>query len=260
VSYIEHHQWYAILNAFSIIILVALISEFALELVANLLNLKAVKLELPPALEGIYKTEDYRKSQEYIRATTHFGLVGSAFTLFLVLAFWFSGGFNYFDQLVTAWGFVPVVSGLLYIGILFLAYGLLMLPLSIYGTFVIEGRFGFNRTTARTFVLDLAKGFGLALLLGGPFLAGMLALFEYAGSHAWLYCWTVVAAFSLALQYVAPTWIMPLFNRFTPMEPGDSSPLFQSPNPSVPLNIDKRTRINHILPEFSSEAFLFHAY
>jgi STE24 endopeptidase len=209
------------MNEFSIIILVALVLEFALELVANLLNLKALKLELPTTLEGVYKAEDYRKSQEYIRATTRFGLVGSTFTLLLLLSFWFSGGFNWFDQVIRAWDFVPVVSGLLYIGILLLAYSLLMLPFSIYSTFVIEDHFGFNKTTPRTFFLDQIKGLSLAVLLGGPLLAGILVLFEYAGSYAWLYCWAAVTLFLLAIQYIAPTWIMPLFNKFTPMESGE---------------------------------------
>ncbi len=83
------------MNTFAIIILVALVLEFALKLAGNLLNLKALNLELSPSLQGIYKSEDYHKSQEYIRATTRFGLVGSSFTLFLLLAFWFSGGFNW---------------------------------------------------------------------------------------------------------------------------------------------------------------------
>jgi STE24 endopeptidase len=208
------------MNTFAIIIFIALILEFALSLVGNLLNLKALKAELPPALEGIYKSEDYRKSQEYIRTTTRFGLVSSSFTLLLLLAFWFSGGFNWLDQVVRAWNFMPLASGLLYIGILLFAYGLLTLPFSIYGTFVVEERFGFNRTTPRTFILDLVKGLGLALLLGSPLLASILALFEYAGTYAWLYCWAAVVMFSLAMQYVAPTWIMPLFNKFTSMEPG----------------------------------------
>ena len=209
------------MNTFAIIIFVALILEFALALVGNLLNLKALKVELPPALEGIYKAEDYRKSQEYIRATTRFGLVSSSFTLLLLLAFWFSGGFNWFDQVVRAWNFIPLVSGLLYIGILICASGLLTLPFSIYGTFVIEERFGFNRTTPRTFFLDLVKGLGLALLLGGLLLAAILALFQYAGTYAWLYCWAAVVMFSLAMQYIAPTWIMPLFNKFTSIESGE---------------------------------------
>jgi STE24 endopeptidase len=209
------------MNIFSIIILAALVLEFVLGLIANLLNLKSLKLELPPALEGVYKPEDYRKSQEYIRASMRFGLVTSSFGLIVLLAFWFAGGFNYFDQVVRAWGFGPVVSGLLYIGVLFFVRSLLMLPFSIYGTFVIEDRFGFNRTTPRTFFLDRMKGLTLGLLLGGPLLAGILALFQYGGHYAWLYCWVAVTIFSLAMQYIAPTWIMPLFNKFTPMEPGE---------------------------------------
>jgi STE24 endopeptidase len=209
------------MNIFAIIILVALVLEFALDLTGNLLNLNALKLELPPVLQGIYNPEDYRKSQKYIRATTRFGLVGSSFTLVILLAFWFSGGFNWFDQVVRAWGFVPLVNGLLYIGILLFVYSLLTLPFSIYGIFVIEERFGFNRTTPRTFFLDRVKGLGLTLIVGGPLLAGILALFQYAGLYAWLYCWAAVVIFFLAMQYVAPAWIMPLFNKFTPMESGE---------------------------------------
>jgi STE24 endopeptidase len=209
------------MNIFAIIILVALVLEFALDLTGNLLNLNALKLELPPVLQGIYNPEDYRKSQKYIRATTRFGLVGSSFTLVILLAFWFSGGFNWFDQVVRAWGFVPLVNGLLYIGILLFVYSLLTLPFSIYGIFVIEERFGFNRTTPHTFFLDRVKGLGLTLIVGGPLLAGILALFQYAGLYAWLYCWAAVVIFFLAMQYVAPTWIMPLFNKFTPMESGE---------------------------------------
>lgn len=209
------------MNMFAIIILAALVLDFALDTIGNLLNLRALRHEMPPTLEGIYKAEGYRKSQEYIRVITRFGLIRSAFTLFLLLAFWFSGGFNQFDQLVRAWNFVPLVNGLVYIGILLLVYALIMLPFGIYGTFAIEERFGFNRTTLRTFFLDQVKGLGLALLLGGPILAGILALFGYVGLNAWLYCWAAVSIFSLVMQYIAPIWIMPLFNKFTPMEPGE---------------------------------------
>src|SRR4030042_884925 len=167
------------MNAFAIIILIFLVVEFALERAVKLLNLKALKLELPPALQGIYKPEEYRKSQEYLRTTTRFGLLGSSFSLALLLAFWFCGGFNWLDQVVRVWNFVPLVSGLLYIGILLFVYSLLTLPFSIYGTFVIEERFGFNRTTALTFLLDQIKGLVLFLLLGGVLLTGILALFQY---------------------------------------------------------------------------------
>ena len=209
------------INTFAIIILAALVLDFSLKLVSDLLNLKSLKQELPPFLQDIYNQEDYRKSQEYLRTTTRFGLVDSSFTLLILLAFWFSGGFNWFDRVVTGWNLVPVVTGLLYIGILLFAYSLIKLPFDIYSTFVIEERFGFNKTTRRTFLLDMLKGFILALLLGGLLLAGILALFQYVGIYAWVYCWAAMVIFSLAMQYVAPTWIMPLFNKYTPMAEGE---------------------------------------
>jgi STE24 endopeptidase len=209
------------MNVFGIIILLALLLDFGLGLAGELLNLKALALEPPPPLRGIYDPAEYRRSQEYSRATTRLGLVDSTASLIILLAFWFSGGFNWLDQVVRGWGFIPLVNGLLYTGILLLGYSLLTMPLGIYGTFVIEERFGFNRTTPRIYILDRVKGLGLALALGAPLLAGVLALFQYLGDYAWLLCWAAVVAFSLVMQYVAPTWIMPLFNKFTPMPPGE---------------------------------------
>ena len=209
------------MNPFFFIILFALLIEYAIAVVANLFNLKSMRSEPLPALEGVYKLEDYRKSQEYSRTNTRFDFVTSTFGLVILLSFWFAGGFNYLDQIVSSWGFVPILNGLFYIGILLIGYSLLRLPFSIYRTFVIEERFGLNRTTPRTFLADRIKGLGLAALLGAALLTGILALFEYAGYHAWVYCWIAVTVFSLILQYVAPTWILPLFNKFTPLEPGE---------------------------------------
>ena len=209
------------MNPFFFIILLALIIEYAIGLAADVLNLRSVRSELPAELEGVYQPEEYRRSQEYSRTNTRLGFVTSTFSLVVLLSFWFAGGFNYLDQIVRSWGFVPIVNGLFYIGILLAGYGLLMLPFNVYGTFVIEERFGFNKTTRRTFVLDLIKDLGLAAVIGGALLSGLLALFQYAGYYAWILCWVGFIAFSLILQYVAPTWIMPLFNRFSPLQPGE---------------------------------------
>ncbi|MFC1930120.1 M48 family metallopeptidase [Chloroflexota bacterium] len=209
------------MNPFFVIILTAILLEFAINLVADLLNLKALKLEIPDSLKGIYKRDEYRNSQQYTRTVTRFAFVTSSFRLALLLVFWFAGGFNYLDQIIRSWGFVPIANGLLYVGILLFAYSLVTLPFSIYATFVIEERFGFNRTTPVTFIKDILKGLALALILGAPLLAIVLALFEYAGYYAWLYCWGAITIFSLGLQFIAPTWIMPLFNKFTPMKTGE---------------------------------------
>jgi STE24 endopeptidase len=102
------------MNIFGIIILTALLLEYILELTASLLNLKALESELPPVLLGIYTPENYHKSREYIRSTTHFSLIEGSFNLALLLAFWISGGFNWLDQLVRSWHFIPVITGLLF--------------------------------------------------------------------------------------------------------------------------------------------------
>ena len=208
-------------NPFLLIILIAVILEFVTESIANLLNLKALRVEPPTALQGLYKQDEYRNSQEYTRAVTRFDFVSSFFGLALLLSFWFAGGFNYLDQVVRSWGFVPIVNGLLYTCILLFAYILLTIPFSIYETFVIEQRFGFNRTTPNIYLMDRVKGLVLAVILGGPLLAAILALFTYAGVYAWLYCWMAVSLYFLVMQFIVPTWIMPLFNKFTPMESGE---------------------------------------
>ena len=209
------------MNVFSYIIVIALFLDFLLNTLADALNLKALKHEIPAALVGVYQPDEYRKSQEYTQSKTRFGFVTSSFSLLIILIFWFTGGFNFLDQIIRSWGLRPIVNGLIYTGILLIAYQLLTLPFSVYSTFVIEGRFGFNRTTPRIFITDILKGLALTVLLGAPLLTGILALFKYAGNYAWLYCWLVVTIYMLVMQFITPIWIMPLFNKFTPMEPGD---------------------------------------
>jgi STE24 endopeptidase len=209
------------LNTIAIVLLATLVLKFAVETAAELLNMRASKAAPPPSLADIYKPADYAKSQAYLRSATRFRLVQQAFDLAVMLAFWLAGGFNWLDGVVRGWGFVPIVTGLFYIGLLSLAYGVLTLPFGIYETFVIEQRFGFNRTTPRTFVSDLMKGLLLGVLLGGAVLAALLALFQYVSTYAWLYAWAAAAVFVLLMQLITPTLIMPLFNKFTPMPPGE---------------------------------------
>jgi len=209
------------MNAIAVILLAAFGVKFAVETAAELLNMRASNEAPPPALADIYKPADYARSQAYLRTATKFRLVEQTFDLAVMLAFWLAGGFNWLDGVVRGWGSVPLVTGLLYIALLFLAYGILSLPFSIYETFAIEQRFGFNRTTRGTFGGDILKGLMLGALIGGPLAAGLLALFQYVGGYPWLYAWAAAAVFILFMQYITPTLIMPLFNKFTPMGPGE---------------------------------------
>jgi STE24 endopeptidase len=209
------------MNVYGVICLAALLLEFLVQLVADVLTVRSLDPEVPPEFRDVYDAERYARSQQYARARKRFGLVPATVHLVALLGFWFAGGFPWLDGLVAGAGWGPVGTGLLFLGALGFANALLGLPFSWWSTFVIEERFGFNRTTPRTFWMDRVKGLLLAIVLGGPLLAAVLWFFEAAGEHAWLACWGLVALFSVLLQLVAPAWIMPLFNRFEPLPDGD---------------------------------------
>jgi STE24 endopeptidase len=209
------------MNIFTIVILAAILIDFTLGIISNRMNLKALSKDLPDEFEDVYDEETYAKSQKYTRVNTKFGFITGSSDLLLLLAFWFAGGFNILDQWARGFDFGVIGTGLIFIGALVIAKTLISLPFSLYSTFVIEERFGFNKTDAKTFAVDRLKGLLLSVLIGGPLLAGIIAFFEFGGTWAWAYAWIAVTAFSLIMQYVAPTWIMPLFNKFEPLEDGE---------------------------------------
>ncbi len=208
------------MNEFAIIILATFLITTVLEVIAEVLNLRALSPRVPEEFADVYDAERYARAQKYARVRTRFGFVTSGFDLLLLLVFWFAGGFGALDVWVRSFGWSPLLTGMSYIGVLAAGRSLLSLPFSVYSTFVIEERFGFNRTTWKTFLADLLKGALLALVLGTPLLALVLWLFSSAGSMAWLYAWGAVTLIMLGVQYVAPTWIMPLFNRFAALAEG----------------------------------------
>ena len=203
------------------LILTALIITFLVETVAELFNLSTLTPEPPPGLADVYPPEEYARSQRYTKAKTRFGLLTGAFDLAITVAFWLAGGFAWLDLWVRGLNLGQVVSGLTYLGSLLLVRTLVSLPFSIYATFWLEERYGFNRTTIGTFIADLGKGLLLAVILGGPLLAGVLFLFNRAGAGAWLYAWAMTSLFVVLMQFIAPAWIMPLFNTFTPLAEGE---------------------------------------
>ena len=209
------------MNPYAVIVLAALLAEYAISVLSDALNMRALRTAVPAEFDGVFDDEAYAKSQQYTRATTRFGFVRSTVNLLVVLAFWHLAGFEWLDRAVRQLGYAPVPTGLLFIGALVVGAMVLSVPFRLYGIFVIESRFGFNRTTAATFVADSIKGLLLTLVLGGTLMAGILFFFEWAGSVAWLWCWGASASFLLVVQVIAPNWIMPLFNTFTPLDAGE---------------------------------------
>ncbi|CAK8724080.1 CAAX prenyl protease 1-like protein [Candidatus Electronema halotolerans] len=209
------------MNWYLAVIVTALIAAWLLHLLADLLELRALHPALPAQGRDIYDEEQYRRSQDYTKAKLIFTQVRSTVILLATLLFILLGGFSQIDQHIRSVGLNSISTGLLFIGSLAMLSAAAELPFSLYRTFVLEERFGFNKTTAKTFVLDLLKTGALAVLIGGPLLALLLWFFESAGSAAWLWCWAAVTLFSLLMQFLAPAVLMPLFNKFNPLEDGE---------------------------------------
>ena len=208
------------MNIYAVIIAVALLGEYALSVLTSTLNLRSLSPTVPPDFADVFDTDRYARSQEYTRSRTRFGLVLSSASLIVILTVWQLGGFDWLDQRLRGLGYGPIRTGLLYLGALGLGSALLRLPFRVYSTFVIEARYGFNRTTTGTFVADSLKSIILAGVLGGMIMTGVLVFFQWTGPSAWLWCWLAATLFLLVVQFVAPTWLMPLFNRFTPLQEG----------------------------------------
>jgi STE24 endopeptidase len=203
------------------VILIANAGMYALDTVANRLNLRALKPELPAEFEGIYDREEYRRFLKYTAATANFERVEATWDLALLLGFWLLGGYDWLDRAVRSFhlGFIP--AGLLYLGALILGQSLLGLPLEIYETFRIEERFGFNKTTPATFAGDQVKSLLLSVVLGGAVLALVLRILQRGGPAAWLVAWAMASALLILMVYAAPALILPLFNKMTPLEDGE---------------------------------------
>ena len=208
------------MNAFAVLILVALVLEYALGLIGNLLNLSSLNPVLPGEFQGVYDEQKYAESQAYTKARTRFQLVESTFSLLVILAFWSLGGFPLLDAWVRSFELGPILTGLAFMMFMMVPLKLLNLPFELYSTFVLEARFGFNNTDAKTFWSDQFKGLVLGGVLGAGLMAAILFFFEKTGDQAWLWCWATTTVVSLVAMFVAPTWIMPLFNKFTALDEG----------------------------------------
>jgi STE24 endopeptidase len=203
------------------IILFIIVAEYLIGLMVDVLNVLHAQPGLPSEFKGWYDPERYALSQRYLGDNTSFGILLETVGTPFMLAFVLLGGFNTVDHLARSYGYGSVITGLIFSFSLLAGARVLTLPGLLYRTFVIEARYGFNRTTFGTFFLDQVKTALLAVVLGAPLLAGVLWFFEQAGAFAWLYSWLLVVVVQLVIMFVAPVWIMPLFNKFEPLAAGE---------------------------------------
>ena len=208
-------------NAIFWVILCANAGMYLLDTLANRLNLRALKPELPGEFQGIYDRAEYGRFLDYTAATARFERIEATWDFAILLVFWLLGGYDWLDRAVRAAHAGFIATGLLYLGALFFARWFLDLPFEIYATFRIEERFGFNKTTPATFAGDQVKSLLLTGILGGAVLALVLGILMHGGRAAWLYAWAAASFLLVAMVYAAPALILPLFNKLTPLEDGE---------------------------------------
>ena len=208
------------MNIYLCIIVVALLLEFVLYNLSRVLDLRSFSSTLPNEFKNYYSNEKYAKSQTYLKENAQFSYFTSSFDVLVTMLVIFSGFFNTIDLWVRGFGFSPIVTGLIFFGILFLLQDFLGTPFAIYKTFIIEERFGFNKTTPKTFVMDKIKNYFLLVFIGGLILWLILFFFESFNGMAWLYAWIIVSGFLIIIQPLFTLFIAPMFNTFSPLEDG----------------------------------------
>lgn len=201
-------------------IIAIIIIDFIFENYLEYLNTKMMGTDLPDELQGIYDQEKYAKQQSYQRENHRFGIVVGTFSLIIMLGMFLFFGFAFVDKI--AWNITAnaILASLIFFGVIMFASDILNIPFSLYDIFVIEEKYGFNKTTVKTFILDKVKGWFLGAIIGGGLLALIVFIYQKTENMFWIYAWVVIAAFSIFLSMFYSNLIVPLFNKQTPLEEG----------------------------------------
>ncbi|MEM1137816.1 MAG: M48 family metallopeptidase [Bacteroidota bacterium] len=215
-----------------VIILAIVIAEFVLERVLDYLNQKTRSNQLPESLKGIYDDEKYKKSQDYAAAKDRIGFISSIFS-FVVTLLMILGGFALIDNFVRDLTDNSIYQSLLFFAVIGIGSDLISTPFSIYNTFVIEEKFGFNKMKAGTFIADKIKGWVLGAVIGGGLLYLFVLFYETFPNYFWLYAWGIFMGFTLLITMFYTNLIVPLFNKLKPLEAGELRTAIESYAASV---------------------------
>lgn len=203
------------------IIVFLVVASFITEAFLEYLNSTRRTTVLPDELSDIYDEDKYRKSIEYEKVKQKFSLFRGLFGLILILGMLFLGGFALADQFASGISSHPVLVGVVFFGIILFASDILNLPFDWYATFVIEERFGFNKSTPAVFITDKLKGWFLGLLIGGTLLALITWFYYQTTSMFWIYALLLISVFMIFMNLFYSSLIVPLFNKQTPLKDGE---------------------------------------
>lgn len=209
------------MNIFYYLIIIITVLDFAWTQYLSYRNRRRMSPHIPEQLKGIYDEEEYSKQQAYQRENSRFGLISGAVSFAIILFILILQGFGWLDGEVRQYIETPLLVSLTFIGVLFIANEFISLPFSYYSTFVIEKKYGFNKSTPFIFWTDQIKSLLLSVVLGGIILSALIWFYDNFGHYAWLYAWGLVTAFSLFITLFYSNVIVPLFNKQTPLEEGE---------------------------------------
>lgn len=220
------------------IIIGILIANFLFDKFIDYLNAKRFNDAIPDDLRDVYEKKEYEKSQAYKRTNYRFNNLTSTFSLLIMLGFFYFEGFEFVDQIARSYSENPILNAIIFFGIIMIGSDLISTPFSYYKTFVIEQKFGFNKTTLGTFFLDKFKGWIMTIVLGGGILALIIWFYQITGEYFWIYAWILVAGFSIFMNMFYSKLIVPLFNKQTPLEDGSLKEAITKYASSVGFKLD----------------------
>ncbi len=205
---------------FNVFILILSIN-FLINWILDSINSKHFNDKIPNELKDVYDEEAYLKSQVYKKENFKFSSIITTLSFILTISFFYLEGFAYVDQFARSISDHEIIVTLVFFGTIMLGSDILTVPLSYYKTFVIEEKFGFNKTTKKLFLFDKLKGWLLMIVIGGSVLALITWFYQVTGSSFWIYTWSFIAIFSIFMTLFYSSLIVPLFNKQTPLEQGE---------------------------------------
>lgn len=226
------------MNILFAVIVIIITADFLLERWLDYLNRKSMGSDLPAELKDVYDADQYRKQQEYKRVNDRFSTLVSSVSFTVMMLMLFLGGFILVDNWARDITSHAVLTALVFFGILAFGSDLLGTPFAVYDTFVIEQRFGFNKTTPWTFVTDKIKGWLLGAVIGGGIMALIVWLYFKTGPDFWLLAWGVATAFTLFMSMFYSSIIVPLFNKQQPLAEGELREAIQAFSQKVGFKLD----------------------
>ena len=221
-----------------LIILSLVAISFVFDTFLTWLNLKSQPAEIPDSVAAFYDREKYEKSQAYHRHRTNFSFLTSGFSFVFSVALLYLGGFGLIDTLLRPFIQNEILLALAFFGVIALASDILTLPFQGYSTFVIEEKFGFNKTTLKTFITDKLKGYLIGAIIGGALLSLLIYLIQVIGPNFWILFSLLAALFILFVNMFYTSLFLPLFNKLTPLQDGELKTAIESFSKKVNFPLD----------------------